>query len=76
MILASFVVQVTFSDYEEDTHASGYLTNEKLLPESTIGKHNLSPEEWEEVAVQEGARGSKRIATATDEKGPVVSQPS
>ena len=41
-------MQVKYSDYHEDTHAPGYLSDEKLLPESTIGKHQLSPEEWEE----------------------------
>ena len=41
-------MQIKYSDYHEDTHAPGYLSDEKLLPESTIGKHQLSPEEWEE----------------------------
>ena len=41
-------MQIKHSDYHEDTHAPGYLSDEKLLPESTISKHQLSPEEWEE----------------------------
>ena len=48
MILASFAVQIKFSDFDEEMHAQGYLANEKLLPESTINKHKLSREEWEE----------------------------
>ena len=48
VILSSYAVQIKYSDYHEDTHAPGYLSDEKLLPESTIGKHQLSPEEWEE----------------------------
>jgi len=48
VILSSYAVQIKHSDYHEDTHAPGYLSDEKLLPESTIGKHQLSPEEWEE----------------------------
>ena len=41
-------MQVKFSDYEEEIHAQGYLASEKILPESTTSKHNLSSEEWEE----------------------------
>ena len=48
MILASYAVQVKFSDYDEELHQEGYLSNEKLLPESTTSKHNLTSEEWEE----------------------------
>ena len=48
VILASYAVQVKFSDYDEELHQVGYLSNEKLLPESTTSKHNLTSEEWEE----------------------------
>ena len=48
VILASYAVQVKFSDYDEELHQEGYLSNEKLLPESTTSKHNLTSEEWEE----------------------------
>ena len=48
VILASYAVQVKYSDFDEEVHTQGYLANENLLPESTISKHNLTPEEWQE----------------------------
>lgn len=41
-------MQAKFSDYDSNLHKSGYLANEKLLPQAVIDQHNLSIEEWEE----------------------------
>ena len=48
VLMASYQVQAKFLDYDPDEHVSGYLANEKLLPQAVVDQHKLSIEEWEE----------------------------
>eukprot|EP00914_Ancora_sagittata_P012376 GHVO01023828.1.p1 GENE.GHVO01023828.1~~GHVO01023828.1.p1 ORF type:complete len:592 (+),score=147.52 GHVO01023828.1:2-1777(+) len=51
VLLASYAVQAKYSDYSPDVHKSGFLTNDKLLPQRVIEQHKMSKEQWEERIV-------------------------
>lgn len=48
VLLGSYAVQAKFGDYSKDTHKSGYLSSERLLPQRVLDQHKLSREQWEE----------------------------
>ncbi|XP_034017700.1 ezrin b [Thalassophryne amazonica] len=48
VLLASYSVQAKYGDFSKDTHSSGYLTSDNLLPQRVLGQHNLTREQWEE----------------------------
>ncbi|XP_063773529.1 ezrin [Pseudophryne corroboree] len=48
VLLGSYAVQAKFGDYIKDTHKSGYLNSERLLPQRVLDQHKLSREQWEE----------------------------
>ncbi|KAJ8341784.1 hypothetical protein SKAU_G00340750 [Synaphobranchus kaupii] len=48
VLLASYSVQAKFGDYNKDSHNSGYLSSERLLPQRVLEQHKLSKEQWEE----------------------------
>jgi len=47
VLLASYAVQAKYGDYQKDQHTSGFLKNDRLLPERVMQQHKMSREEWE-----------------------------
>uniref|UniRef100_UPI00398EA48D moesin a n=1 Tax=Pristiophorus japonicus TaxID=55135 RepID=UPI00398EA48D len=48
VLLASYAVQVKYGDFNKDSHKSGYLSNDRLLPQRVLEQHKLNKEQWEE----------------------------
>ncbi|KAI9559860.1 hypothetical protein GHT06_013867 [Daphnia sinensis] len=48
VLLASYAVQAKYGDHDKELHASGYLANDRLLPQRVMDQHNLTREQWEE----------------------------
>ncbi|XP_056332652.1 ezrin a [Danio aesculapii] len=48
VLLASYAVQSKFGDFTPETHKTGYLSSERLLPQRVLDQHKLSKEQWEE----------------------------
>lgn len=48
VLLASYAVQVKYGDYNAQEHPSGFLANDRLLPERVYQQHQMSKEQWEE----------------------------
>ncbi|KAL2094688.1 hypothetical protein ACEWY4_009407 [Coilia grayii] len=48
VLLASYAVQAKYADYNKDSHAPGYLSGDKLLPQRVLEQHKLNKEQWEE----------------------------
>uniref|UniRef100_A0A8C5PN50 Ezrin n=1 Tax=Leptobrachium leishanense TaxID=445787 RepID=A0A8C5PN50_9ANUR len=48
VLLGSYAVQSKFGDYSKETHKSGYLHSERLLPQRVLDQHKLSRDQWEE----------------------------
>jgi len=48
VLLASYAVQAKYGDFQKDLHQTGFLANDRLLPERVTQQHKLSREEWEE----------------------------
>jgi len=51
VLLASYAVQAKYGDYTPDTHKSGFLANDRLLPQRVVDQHKMSREQWEERIV-------------------------
>lgn len=51
VLLASYAVQAKYSDYNPEVHKTGFLTNDKLLPQRVIDQHKMSKDQWEERIV-------------------------
>merc|ERR1712226_1655682 len=51
VLLASYAVQAKYGDYNSDTQKTGFLSNDRLLPERVMAQHRLSREQWEERIV-------------------------
>jgi len=47
VLLASYAAQSKHGDYDEEEHAEGYLSKDKLLPKEVVDKHTLTSDEWE-----------------------------
>ncbi|XP_064205631.1 moesin a [Anguilla rostrata] len=48
VLLASYAVQAKYGDYNKDSHTTGYLSSDKLLPQRVLEQHKLNKEQWEE----------------------------
>ncbi|KAK7873885.1 hypothetical protein R5R35_005746 [Gryllus longicercus] len=48
VLLASYAVQARHGDYNKVVHTSGFLTNDRLLPQRVMDQHKMSREEWEQ----------------------------
>ncbi|KAK9963516.1 hypothetical protein ABG768_006694 [Culter alburnus] len=48
VLLASYAVQMKYSDYSKEYHIPGYLCRDKLLPQRVLEQHKLTKEQWEE----------------------------
>jgi len=48
VLLASYAVQAKYGDHSAELHKSGFLANDRLLPQRVMDQHKLSREEWEE----------------------------
>ncbi|XP_077977220.1 radixin-like [Glandiceps talaboti] len=48
VLLASYAVQAKYGDYNADTQKTGFLSNDRVLPQRVIEQHKLSKEQWEE----------------------------
>jgi radixin len=48
VLLASYAVQAKYGDYNTDTHKSGFLANDRLLPQRVLDQHKMNKEQWEE----------------------------
>lgn len=48
VLLASYATQAKYGDHNKDTHKSGFLANERLLPQRVLDQHKMTKEEWEE----------------------------
>jgi radixin len=51
VLLASYAVQAKYGDYSPDVHKTGFLANDKLLPQRVIEQHKMSKDQWEERIV-------------------------
>nr|CAB3265510.1 ERM ezrin/radixin/moesin (ERM)-like protein [Phallusia mammillata] len=48
VLLASYAVQAKYATYDPDKHKSGYLANDRLLPERVSSQHKMTKDQWEE----------------------------
>lgn len=48
VLLASFAVQARHGDFNKNLHNSGFLANDRLLPQRVMDQHKMSKEEWEQ----------------------------
>ncbi|XP_067951405.1 radixin-like [Watersipora subatra] len=51
VLLASYAVQAKYGDYNPDTHKTGFLATDRLLPDRVLDQHQLGKEQWEERIV-------------------------
>uniref|UniRef100_A0A914BXN8 Moesin/ezrin/radixin homolog 1 n=1 Tax=Acrobeloides nanus TaxID=290746 RepID=A0A914BXN8_9BILA len=47
VLLASYAMQAKYGDYSPETHKTGCLASDRLLPQRVVGQFKMSPEEWE-----------------------------
>ncbi|XP_004701985.2 ezrin [Echinops telfairi] len=48
VLLGSYAVQAKFGDYNKETHKSGYLNSERLIPQRVMDQHKLTRDQWED----------------------------
>ncbi|XP_053948411.1 moesin/ezrin/radixin homolog 1 isoform X1 [Anastrepha ludens] len=48
VLLASYAVQARHGDYNKGLHTTGFLANDRLLPQRVIDQHKMSKDEWEQ----------------------------
>uniref|UniRef100_A0A4D5R907 Moesin/ezrin/radixin homolog 1 n=1 Tax=Scolopendra viridis TaxID=118503 RepID=A0A4D5R907_SCOVI len=48
VLLASYAVQAKYGDYNKEIQKSGFLANDRLLPQRVHDQHKMSKAEWEE----------------------------
>jgi len=48
VLLASYAVQARHGDYNKNIHNSGFLANDRLLPQRVMDQHKMTREEWEQ----------------------------
>ncbi|KAK7141700.1 hypothetical protein R3I93_015748 [Phoxinus phoxinus] len=48
VLLASYAVQMKYSDFSKEYHIPGYLCRDKLLPQRVLEQHKLTKEQWED----------------------------
>lgn len=42
VLLASYAVQAKYGDYNSDTHKTGFLATDRLLPQRSVSYNNLT----------------------------------
>ncbi|KAM0725577.1 Moesin/ezrin/radixin-like protein 1 [Formica fusca] len=47
VLLASYAVQARHGDYQKGNHPTGFLANDRLLPQRVVDQHKMSKEEWD-----------------------------
>ncbi|XP_019887342.1 moesin/ezrin/radixin homolog 1 isoform X1 [Ooceraea biroi] len=47
VLLASYAVQARHGDYQKGSHPTGFLANDRLLPQRVVDQHKMSKEEWD-----------------------------
>lgn len=47
VLLASYAVQARHGDYQKGIHPTGFLTNDRLLPQRVVDQHKMSKDEWD-----------------------------
>eukprot|EP00043_Microstomoeca_roanoka_P012002 m.113524 g.113524 ORF g.113524 m.113524 type:complete len:566 (+) comp15359_c6_seq1:148-1845(+) len=52
VVLASYIVQATFGDFDEELCEPGFLHDMRLLPERILNQYQMTPEMWEERIVE------------------------
>ena len=48
VLLASYAVQAKYGDFVADKHKTGFLANDRLLPQRVYDQHSMAKEQWEE----------------------------
>jgi len=48
VLLASYAVQAKYGDFVADKHKTGFLSNDRLLPQRVYDQHSMAKEQWEE----------------------------
>jgi len=48
VLLASYAVQARHGDFVKTVHNSGFLANDRLLPQRVMDQHKMSRDEWEQ----------------------------
>ncbi|ESO87250.1 hypothetical protein LOTGIDRAFT_107124, partial [Lottia gigantea] len=48
VLLGSYACQAKYGDYNPESQPSGFLSNDRILPERVYEQHKLSKEQWEE----------------------------
>nr|WIM01429.1 moesin-ezrin-radixin-like protein 1 [Limnephilus flavicornis] len=48
VLLASYAVQARHGDFQKANHNSGFLANDRLLPQRVMDQHKMSKDEWEQ----------------------------
>lgn len=48
VLLASYAVQAKYGDFSPDIHKTGFLANDRLLPQRVLDQHVITREEFEE----------------------------
>ncbi|XP_002733683.1 radixin [Saccoglossus kowalevskii] len=48
VLLGSYAVQAKYGDHNSESQKTGFLSNDRLLPQRVIDQHKLSKEQWEE----------------------------
>ncbi|XP_067639886.1 moesin/ezrin/radixin homolog 1 [Eurosta solidaginis] len=48
VLLASYAVQARHGDFNKGVHTTGFLANDRLLPQRVIDQHKMSKDEWEQ----------------------------
>ncbi|XP_071455631.1 moesin/ezrin/radixin homolog 1-like isoform X3 [Hetaerina americana] len=48
VLLASYAVQARHGDFNKPLHQSGFLANDRLLPQRVMDQHKMSKDEWEQ----------------------------
>lgn len=51
VLLSSYAVQAKYGDYDQGKHATGFLANDRLLPQRVHEQHKMTKEQWEERIV-------------------------
>ncbi|XP_065185265.1 radixin-like [Sycon ciliatum] len=51
VLLASYAVHVKYGDHDTVKHPSGFLANDRLLPQRVMDQHKMTREQWEERIV-------------------------
>ncbi|XP_067208118.1 moesin/ezrin/radixin homolog 1 isoform X1 [Linepithema humile] len=47
VLLASYAVQARHGDYQKGIHPTGFLANDRLLPQRVVDQHKMSKDEWD-----------------------------